>query len=86
MSRAGDAARPRSRVLHQLRRDPRTLVLLFVVPPFLITLFRYVFDAQPQTFDRVGPPMVGIFPFIDDVRRHVDRDAARADDAARSSG
>jgi ABC-2 type transport system permease protein len=51
------------RVLQQLRRDPRTLALLLVVPPLLITLFRYVFDAQPMTFDRVGGPMVGIFPF-----------------------
>ena len=51
------------RVLRQLRRDPRTLALLFVVPPLLITLFRYVFDGQPATFDRVGGPMVGIFPF-----------------------
>ena len=51
------------RVLRQLRRDPRTLALLFLVPPLLITLFRYVFDAQPATFDRVGGPMVGIFPF-----------------------
>jgi ABC-2 type transport system permease protein len=51
------------RVLRQLRRDPRTLALLFLVPPLLITLFRYVFDAQPETFDRVGGPLVGIFPF-----------------------
>jgi ABC-2 type transport system permease protein len=51
------------RVLQQLRRDPRTLALLLVVPPLLIAIFRYVFDAQPQTFDRVGGPMVGIFPF-----------------------
>jgi ABC-2 type transport system permease protein len=51
------------RVLRQLRRDPRTLALLFAVPPLLITLFRYVFDGQPATFDRVGGPMVGIFPF-----------------------
>jgi ABC-2 type transport system permease protein len=50
-------------VLQQLRRDPRTLALLLVVPPLLIAIFRYVFDAQPQTFDRVGGPMVGIFPF-----------------------
>jgi ABC-2 type transport system permease protein len=50
-------------VLRQLRRDPRTLVLVFFVPPVLITLFRYVFDGQPQTFDRIGGPMVGIFPF-----------------------
>lgn len=52
------------RVLQQLRRDPRTLALLLLVPPLLITLFRYLFDAQPQVFDRVGGPMVGIFPFI----------------------
>jgi ABC-2 type transport system permease protein len=51
------------RVLQQLRRDPRTLALLLAVPPLLITLFRYVFDAQPATFDRIGGPMVGIFPF-----------------------
>lgn len=51
------------RVLHQLRRDPRTLALVFFVPPLLITLFRYVFDSRPMTFDHVGGPMVGIFPF-----------------------
>jgi ABC-2 type transport system permease protein len=51
------------RVLQQLRRDPRTLALVFVVPPVLITLFRYVFDGDPATFDRVGGLMVGIFPF-----------------------
>lgn len=52
------------RVLRQIRRDPRTLALVLVVPPALLTLFKYVFDAQPQTFERVGAPMVGIFPFI----------------------
>ena len=51
------------RVLSQLRHDRRTLALVFVVPPFLLTLFRYVFDGQPETFDRVGGPLVGIFPF-----------------------
>jgi ABC-2 type transport system permease protein len=52
------------RVLRQLRRDPRTLALLFVVPPLLLTLFKYVFEGQPETFDRVGGPLVGIFPFV----------------------
>ena len=42
------------RVLRQLRRDPRTLALVFLVPAVLLTLFRYVFDAQPETFDRIG--------------------------------
>jgi len=53
-----------ARVLRQVRRDPRTLALVLVVPPVLMTLFRFVFDGQPQTFDRVGPPMVGLFPFV----------------------
>jgi ABC-2 type transport system permease protein len=53
-----------SRVLHQLRRDRRTLALVLFVPPLLLTLFKYVFDAQPQTFERIGAPLVGLFPFI----------------------
>jgi ABC-2 type transport system permease protein len=52
------------RVLRQLRRDHRTLALVLFVPALLMTLFRYVFDGQEATFDRVGPPMVGIFPFV----------------------
>ena len=52
------------RVLRQLRRDHRTLALVFLVPPVLLTLFRYVFDGQQATFDRVGGPLVGLFPFI----------------------
>ena len=53
-----------ARVLRQLRRDRRTLALVLLVPPFLLTIFRYIFDAQPQTFNRVGAPMVGIFPLV----------------------
>ena len=53
-----------ARVLRQLRRDPRTLALLFVVPSLLLTLFKYVFAGQDATFDRVGGPLVGLFPFI----------------------
>jgi ABC-2 type transport system permease protein len=52
------------RVLHQLRRDRRTIALVLVVPPVLLALFKYVFDGQPQTFDRIGPTLVGIFPFV----------------------
>jgi ABC-2 type transport system permease protein len=53
-----------TRLLRQLVRDRRTLVLLLVVPPLLLTLFKYVFVDQEATFERVGPPMVGLFPFI----------------------
>ena len=52
------------RVLRQLKRDHRTLGLVFVVPPLLLTLFRYVFAGQEETFDRIGGPLVGLFPFI----------------------
>jgi ABC-2 type transport system permease protein len=52
------------RILRQLRRDHRTVALVLVVPPALLTLFKYVFENQPDTFDRIGGPLVGLFPFI----------------------
>jgi ABC-2 type transport system permease protein len=52
------------RVLRQVRRDPRTVALMLVVPSLLLTLFKYVFYGQEETFDRVGGPLVGMFPFI----------------------
>ena len=52
------------RVLRQLRRDPRTLGLLFAVPALVLTLFKYVFAGQEAVFDRAGGPLVGLFPFI----------------------
>jgi ABC-2 type transport system permease protein len=53
-----------ARVLGQLRRDRRTLAMVFLVAPALLALFKYIFDHQPQTFDRIGAPMVGLFPLI----------------------
>jgi ABC-2 type transport system permease protein len=53
-----------ARVLLQLRRDPRTIALLLAVPCLLEVLLRYVLDGQPETFQRVGSPLLGIFPFI----------------------
>jgi ABC-2 type transport system permease protein len=52
------------RVLRQLRRDPRTIGLLLLVPVGLMTLLRFVFDQDPAAFDRVGGPLIGLFPFI----------------------
>jgi ABC transporter DrrB family efflux protein len=52
------------RVLRQLRRDPRTIALVFFVPPLLLTLLKYAFDHDPAAFQQVGGPMVGLFPFI----------------------
>jgi ABC-2 type transport system permease protein len=53
-----------ARVLAQLRRDRRTLALVLVVPPSLLALFKYVLEGQDATFDRIGGPLVGLFPFI----------------------
>jgi ABC-2 type transport system permease protein len=53
-----------TRVLTQLRRDPRTIALLLVVPAALVTLIKFAFDHNPGAFDRIGGPLVGLFPFI----------------------
>lgn len=53
-----------ARVLTQLRRDPRTVALLLIVPSGLITLLRFVFDARDAVFDQIGAPLIGIFPLI----------------------
>jgi ABC-2 type transport system permease protein len=52
------------RVLLQVLRDHRTVALMLVVPSLLLTLFKYVFEGQDETFDRIGGPLVGLFPFV----------------------
>jgi ABC-2 type transport system permease protein len=51
------------RVLLQLRHDPRTVALMLGVPSLLLALLRFIFDAQPAVFDRVGLVLLGVFPF-----------------------
>jgi len=51
------------RVLTQLRRDPRTVVLMLGVSPFLLTLLRGAFDRDIASFQHVAGPLVGLFPF-----------------------
>jgi len=53
-----------TRVLTQLRRDPRTIALLLIVPAALVILIKFVFEDSPGAFDRIGGPLVGLFPFI----------------------
>jgi ABC-2 type transport system permease protein len=50
------------RVVSQLRRDPRTVALMVLLPTMLIILFRYVLNSQPA-FDAVIPSLLCIFPF-----------------------
>jgi ABC-2 type transport system permease protein len=52
------------RVLWQIRRDPRTIALLLVVPVVLLVLLKYVFASEPSLFRTIGVPLCGLFPFI----------------------
>jgi len=53
------------RVLRQLRRDHRTVAMLLVVPCVLMTLLWWMFrDSAPVVFDRLGPGLLALFPFI----------------------
>jgi ABC-2 type transport system permease protein len=54
-----------ARVLVQLRRDHRTLAMLLVLPCLLLTLLWWMFDeAGGQGFTSLGPPLLGLIPFI----------------------
>jgi ABC-2 type transport system permease protein len=52
------------RVLAQLRRDPRTVAMVLVVPPVLMLLLRYAFDSEVAVFDHIAPVLIAIFPFV----------------------
>jgi ABC-2 type transport system permease protein len=52
------------RVAEQLRGDRRTLALVFIVPPALLALFKYVLSNEPRAFERIGVPLIGLFPLI----------------------
>ena len=53
------------RVLTQVRRDHRTLAMLLVVPCVLMSLLWWMFGDLPGgLFDRFGPALLAMFPFI----------------------
>ena len=53
-----------TRVLRQLRRDPRTIVLILGVPCLLEFLLQQLFGRDSPVFQEVGTPLLGMFPFI----------------------
>jgi ABC-2 type transport system permease protein len=53
-----------ARVLSQLRHDHRTMAMLLVVPMVLMTLLWWMFHDAGQVFDRFGPALLAMFPFI----------------------
>lgn len=52
-----------SRVLRQLRHDPRTVGLMILVPTVLMILLRYVLNST-ASFSLVAPKLLAIFPFL----------------------
>ena len=53
-----------ARVLAQLRRDHRTVAMLIVLPALLVSLMWWMFTDSPETFDRIGGPLLAVFPSI----------------------
>ena len=51
------------RVIGQLRHDRRTVALMLVVPCVLVGLLAWIYADTP-VFDRIGAPLLGIFPFV----------------------
>lgn len=51
------------RIMRQLSHDPRTLLMIFVVPCVLMALLRWLFNDFIETYNRIGPAFVGLFPF-----------------------
>ncbi len=61
----GGAPATAGRVLRQLRHDPRTMVLMLVVPSLLLGLLYLLWrDLPVSPFDGVGLTMLGVFPFV----------------------
>ncbi|MGO8869894.1 MAG: ABC transporter permease [Acidimicrobiales bacterium] len=53
-----------TRIVRQIRHDPRTLALLLLVPSVLIGLLAWILEGRPGTFDHFAPSLLGIFPLI----------------------
>jgi ABC-2 type transport system permease protein len=53
-----------ARVLAQLRRDHRTVAMLIVLPALLVSLMWWMFNDSPMVFDRIGGPLLAVFPSI----------------------
>ena len=52
------------RVLRQLSHDPRSIALMLVAPSLLVGLFAWLFSDSDGVFDRVGGPILALFPFV----------------------
>jgi ABC-2 type transport system permease protein len=54
-----------ARILRQLRSDHRTVALMIVVPCVLLGLLAWIYaDLPGDVFNRIGPALLGVFPFV----------------------
>ena len=51
------------RLFEQLRRDPRTVAMMILLPALLVVVLRYVFNSKAM-FEHIAPALLAIFPFI----------------------
>jgi ABC-2 type transport system permease protein len=51
------------RILNQIRHDPRTVVMLLLMPSLLIGLMSWIFMNTP-VFEQAGPALIALFPFM----------------------
>lgn len=52
------------RILRQLSRDKRTIVLVLVMPSLMLALLYYIFIDSNELFNSLAPIMVAIFPMF----------------------
>lgn len=53
------------RVLRQMRRDHRSLVMLLLLPTLLMSVLWWMYsDRSAEVFDRVAPSLLALFPFF----------------------
>ena len=54
-----------ARILRQLRGDHRTVALMILVPVVLLGLLAWIYaDLPGDVFNRIGPALLGVFPFV----------------------
>lgn len=53
-----------TRIFHQLRRDPRTVALMLLVPAIFLVVLRFVFYDAFEVYERSGPLMIAVMTFV----------------------
>lgn len=52
------------RIMQQLKRDPRTITLILVMPSLMLLLLYFIFEDNDVLFNSIAPIMIAIFPMF----------------------